>query len=69
MPDLRVLQNFTLVASGERGLVGGLAFHFPPADLSPLLTEPVEVVVPLSVFAGGLAPAVAARFGGAPVTP
>lgn len=66
VPDVTVLQNFTLVPSTEPGRIGGLAFHFAPSDVAPHAAGPVEIVVPLPVFAAGLRPAIAARFGGEP---
>lgn len=62
VPDLAVLQNFTLVPEAASRRIAAFAFQFGPGEVAPEARGPVEVSVPVAVFAAGLAPGVRDRF-------
>ncbi len=66
VPDVTVLQNFTLERSTQSGLIGGIAFHFNPYEVAPYAMGPQEVMIPQAAISAWLRPEVAALFGGAP---
>lgn len=57
---------FQLAPSSEPGKAGGLTFLIAPYALGALSDGPYQVTVPLSTFAGNLAPAYADEFAGKP---
>ncbi len=66
MPDITVMQNFTLEPSNAPGKVGGLAFHYSPYEVGPYAMGPVRVMIPQGVFAAGLKPEYKSLFAGGP---
>lgn len=66
VPDVTVLQNFTLEPSNNPGKVGGIAFHYSPYEVGPYAMGPVRVMIPQAVFAAGLKAEVKGLFVGSP---
>jgi hypothetical protein len=66
VPDVTVLQNFTLEPSTNPGKVGGIAFHFSPYEVGPYSMSPVRVIIPQLVFANALRPEFKSLFAGSP---
>jgi len=66
MPDVTVMQNFTLEPATAPGKVGGLAFHYSPYEVGPFSMGPVRVMIPQAVFAAGLRTEFKSLFSGSP---
>ncbi|MEM9011202.1 MAG: RsiV family protein [Pseudomonadota bacterium] len=66
VPDVIVLQNFTLAPSTGPLGVGGVTFHFSALEVAPNSAGPISITIPQMVFRDGVDPALGTLFTGDP---
>ena len=65
--DPAALQFFTLERSTQGGRIGGIGFHFAPAELGPKALGSQHVIIPQSLFRHGVDPELRPLFAGSPL--